>query len=53
MKILIIFFCIILVLNFILDFQKINTVNGQRAFIRMAFDAFLIIAFAIIGKGRF
>ena len=53
MKILIFLFCIVLVLNFILDFQKINTVDGQKAFIRVLFDTFLIIAFAIIGKGRF
>ena len=53
MKIFVFAVCILLVCLFLYDFQKVNRKDGGwKAFIRVAFDAFVIIAFAIIEKGR-
>lgn len=52
MKILVFAFCIALSAEFIYDFKKVNTTNGWAALGRVFFDACLIIAFAIIERGR-
>ena len=52
MKALFIIVAIILCARFVYNFQRINQVDGWKWFIKTAIDAFLIIAFAILEKGR-
>ena len=52
MKVIVILFCIILSVRFVYNFQKVNTVDGWKWCIKAAVDAFMIIGFAIIEKGR-
>ena len=52
MKFLMIVFCFILVTRFVYNFQRINCRDGWKWFIKSTIDAFLIIAFAILERGR-
>lgn len=52
MKALMIIMCFFLVGMFVYDFKKVNTPDGWKAFIRVSIDAFLIIVFAILERGR-
>ena len=52
MRALVFMFCIILCVRFVYHVQRVNQVDGWKWFIETSFDAFLIIVFAIIEKGR-
>ena len=52
MRALVFLFCIILSVRFVYHLQRINCREGWKWLIEASFDAFMIIVFAIIEKGR-
>ena len=52
MKLLMILFCCVLAGRMVYNFQRINTRNGGKWLIPATIDAAMIIAFAILEKGR-
>lgn len=52
MRVLVLLFCVVLTARFVYNLQRITNRDGWKWFIKTMLDAFLIIAFAIIEKGR-
>lgn len=44
--------CIVMVARFVYNIQRVTNADGWKWFIKSSFDAFLIIGFAILEKGR-
>lgn len=52
MKIIMLIFCVLLVAGFVYDVSRINPRDNGKALTRAAIDAAMIIAFAILERGR-
>ena len=52
MKILMLIFCVLLTAGFVYDISRVNVHDNGKALTRAAIDAAMIIAFAILERGR-